>query len=78
MAVRISSSTVTTPAYLVTSTGAGKAVYVNEVFKGYVMGMRTPGFFVARDIDNRLITNPADADGLWTSEMDALDTLARL
>lgn len=78
MTVRSTFSTATTPSYLVTRTGAGAAVYVNEVFKGYVRAMRAPGFFVARDISNRLITNPDDVDGLWTSEQDALDALARL
>lgn len=78
MAVQHITSTATTPAHLVTSTGAGKAVYVREVFKGYVMAMQTPGFFVARDADNRLITNEGDTDGLWTSELDALDAIARL
>lgn len=78
MAVRIIASTATTPAYLVTSTSAGKAVYVNEVFKGYIKRMRTPGFFVARDADNHLLTNEDDVDGLWTSEQEALEAIARL
>lgn len=78
MAVRTVSATTTTPAYLVTTGGRGRAVYVNDAFKGSVEPLRTPGFFAVRDIDRVPLENPDDADGLWTEERDALDFLARL
>lgn len=77
MTVRSISATRTTPAHLVTVTGQGKAVYVNDVFKGSVEPMRTPGFFKVRDIERHIITNPDDVDGLWDDERVALDFLAR-
>lgn len=78
MAVRSVPATRTTPAHLVTNTRYGKAVHVNDVFKGSVMPMNTPGFFQVRDIERHIIANPDDADGLWDNERDALDFLARL
>ena len=78
MSVSCIAATATTPAHLVSTTLYAKVVYVQGVFKGCVLPMKTPGFYVARDIDRKLVRNPADADGLWTSEPDALDFLARL
>ena len=78
MAVRIIPATRTVPAYLVAVTRYGKAVYVNEIFKGSVMPMNTPGFFAVRDTDRHLVENPDDVDGLWVDEREALDFLARL
>jgi hypothetical protein len=69
--------TSTTPAHLVTSTRYGKAVYVNEVFKGSVEPMRTPGFFKVRGADRHLVENPDDVDGLWDHEDTAVSFLAR-
>ena len=77
MAVRSIPATATTPAHLITSSVHGKAVYVNDAFKGSVEPMRAPGFFVVRDIERHPVTNPDDADGLWDDERAALDFLAR-
>jgi hypothetical protein len=78
MTVRSIPATPTTPAHLVTSTRVGKVVYVNEVFKGSVEPMRTPGFYTVRDVARTVLPNPADVDGLWDNERDALDFLARM
>lgn len=77
MTVRSIPATSTTPAHLVTVTRYGKAVYVNDVFKGSVMPMNTPNFFKVHDLERHIITNPNDVDGLWTDEREALDYLAR-
>lgn len=77
MAVRSIPATRTVPAHLVTTTRYGKAVYVNDVFKGSVVPMNTPGFFKVHDADRHIVTNPDDADGLWGNEREALDFLAR-
>lgn len=78
MAVRSIHATATVPAHLVITAACGKAVYVNEVFKGSVEPLRTPGFFAVRDADRHLVPNENDADGLWDNERDALHFLARL
>jgi hypothetical protein len=77
MNTRFVTATDTTPAYRVSITPFAKAVYAGTEYKGAVLPMKTPGFFVARDIRNALVTNPADADGLWTNEQEAMDALAR-
>ncbi|MFD8226955.1 hypothetical protein ACFV16_22590 [Streptomyces massasporeus] len=77
MSVRSIPATAVTPAHLVSTTPYAKVVYVQGSFKGAVFPMKTPGFFIARDIDRKRVVNPDDPDGLWTSEQDALDFLAR-
>lgn len=77
MTVRSIPATRTTPAHLVTVTRYGKAVYVNDVFKGSVMPMNAPGFFQVCDIERHILTNPDDVDGLWDNESAALRFLAR-
>lgn len=77
MTARSIPSTRTTPAHLVTVTLSGKEVYVDEVFKGSVEPLRTPGFFAVRDTDGFLVKNPDDCMGLWDDETDATGFLAR-
>lgn len=78
MTTRFVAATDAVPAYRISVTRFAKCVYAAAAYKGAVLPMKTPGFFIARSVDNALVRNPADADGLWTSEQDALDALARL